>query len=646
MQQRPHFGPSPVWFLVPILVVALGLRIFGLDWDGLSHFHPDERYITWVGSTIEFTGHDRPADVLDTQQSQFNPFYWPAEETTAGIVVPFDQPRNFAYGHLPLYLGVAFTRLLETVAGELLIDAWPLEFDRLTVASRLLTALTDVAAIVLVYRIGRRLFDPWVGVAAAAFLAVTVMHIQLARFFIADTFLTFFVLLTLDRLTSAVAAPDSNRQNFRVAGAAVAAGLAIGSKFSAVVLGFPFLITLILLNGRRFWGTALWTTLLIVLTFALTNPFAIIDFSCPPEAVEIAGQPVTVTHCYLQNVGRESTMVRGSLAFPFVRQYDGTQPIIYPLLNQLNWGLGWPLGLVSFGGLIVACVGYLGRFLRRAANKKEFGVGVVLAWMIPYLLITGTFQVKFMRYWQPLLPLLVVFGGWLLLRGLPARWRAAGIGRAAAVAVWLLTALYAFAFVGLYRQPHPWITASIWLYENAPRESIVAVELWDETLPADLTGRNPAWHPSRFVQLELNWLSRPYERDDEAKLMANLEMIAAADYWIVASNRSYGVVSRLENAYPLSHRVYPKLFDGSLGYELSTSASRSLTVGPFNVLADRFGPAEVQPPPLLVSQFQRSGTWIGPAVDESFTVYDQPLAMVFVNRERLSAAELRHIIGP
>ncbi|MEZ4518990.1 MAG: hypothetical protein R3C44_19935 [Chloroflexota bacterium] len=91
-----------------VLIAAAALRLYGLDWDGFQHHHPDERYITWVATTIEFPVPGTPewADALNPAHSTFNPFRWPEEADSEGIVVLQDQPRDFAYGHLPLYLGV------------------------------------------------------------------------------------------------------------------------------------------------------------------------------------------------------------------------------------------------------------------------------------------------------------------------------------------------------------------------------------------------------------------------------------------------------------------------------------------------------------------------------------------------------------
>ena len=86
---------------------------------------------------------------------------------------------------------------------------------------------------------------------------------------------------------------------------------------------------------------------------------------------------------------------------------------------------------------------------------------IVLAWVVPYLLITGAFDVKFLRYLLPVTPFLVLFGSRMLIAG----WDRLGKGRgarpariavvAAATVVVAGTAFYAFAYTAVYRDEHP-----------------------------------------------------------------------------------------------------------------------------------------------------------------------------------------------
>ena len=165
-----------------------------------------------MATTIEFPspGSLSRAD-WQPETSTFNPFHWPPQAASEGIVVLQDEQRDFAYCHVPLYLGVLATRLVEQIGPALiplLPDGWSLtadvlngagriEFHHLTAVGRALTAMFDVGTVLLTFLLGRRLYGAMVGLWAAALLTLTVLHVQLAHFFASDPYLTFFVMVAL-----------------------------------------------------------------------------------------------------------------------------------------------------------------------------------------------------------------------------------------------------------------------------------------------------------------------------------------------------------------------------------------------------------------------------------------------------------------
>lgn len=653
--------------LLLILALAAFLRLTGLDWDGFQHHHPDERYLTWVATTIE-----APPDLVSAfspRDSTFNPFYWPADVASEGIVVLQDEPRSFAYGHLPLYLGVLATRVVERVSPTLrtlLPKDWFLtrdllngggynEFHHLTAVVRTLTALVDVASVWLVYLLGKQLFGRAVGLLAACFLAINVMHVQLAHFFAVDPYLTFF---TVAAVYSSVRLLDSGSERRYLASlilAAIAIGLAVGSKFSAILLVLPLLAAISLHNdqaapSRR---SAFAVSLIVIaITFAVSNPFAILDWTCEVITPRIAIGPLTVPalnwgSCYLDNVTRQSAMVSGDTSFDFTRQYVGTWRYVYPVLMQLRWGMGYFLGVPAFMGFAWAVARGL-RGLREKANGRQADVTrninhgelVALAWTIPYFLVTGGFFAKFMRYMQPLAPFLMIYAAAILLN-ITRRSR-----RRVAVAVALLgTALYAFAFVSMYAEEHPWNAASRWMYENVSPGALIAGEMWDDPLPSsmDIDGEFHNRHIYQYT--ELTWLSGTYEADDEEKLRRNLNRLAQAEYVTLSSNRGYGVVARLTDYYPLSHTYYQRLFNGDLGFEVVYVTGRSPQLANVAIWPDRFGDTSLEiPGPVRRFLNSYADLKLGKA-DESFTVYDQPMPIILRNRQHLTADEMLQRFG-
>ena len=652
--------------LVVILLSAVTLRLTGLDWDGFQHHHPDERYITWVATTIEFPsiGQITGAAQWRPETSTFNPFHWPPGASSEGIIVLQGEPRDFAYGHVPLYLGVAATRLVEWMAppllrvlpagwsltADVLNGAGRIEFHHLAAVGRFLTALFDAGTVLFIFLLGRRLYGVAVGLLAAALLSVTVLHIQLAHFFTSDPYLTFFVVAAIHFMVAAhgnwsAGSAHERRGKWYFILAAIMVGLAIGSKFTAVLLSLPLLWTAAAIgpsSRRRYW--ALLGIVVAALAFALTNPFAVLDWTCIPSGTGGGESGLSATlsrSCYIQNILTQNAMVSGRADLGFTRQYAGTIPYVYFGEMLVRWGLGPLLGLVALAGLAVS-IWDVARSLRGAPGINEAlqrllrqPVVVVLLWVLPYLLLTGGFYVKFLRYMQPIAPFLILFGAALLwrVRRPSARYALAGM-------VLIGTTLYAVAFVNLYRAEHPWNAASRWIYENVPPGTMILSEQWDDFLPVNLVVDGEQRSRKEYPNAELTWLTFPDATDNEEHLLANLELLADSEYLTVLSNRVYGVVPRLPERYPLSGQYHQLLFDGTLGYELVWVGSRSPRLWNVELQADTFSWPGLRPP-MAVSEYLNRSRSISPGrADESFIVYDQPLTMIFRNTGRLSAEDM------
>lgn len=651
-----------------ILLIAAALRFTALDWDDYQHYHPDERYITWIATTIEIASSPAGKPFWDPAGSTFNPFYWPENAASEGIEVLQGQPRSFAYGHLPLYLGVAATRLAEWVGPglsrlfpdsfftrDILNTAGLIEFRHLTAVARALTALVDVGTVLLVFWIGKQLFGSPAGLLAAAFLALNVMHIQLAHFFIVDPYLTFFTVAAVGSMVAATRPGAEKPSTGWLVVAAVSIGLAMGSKFSAALLILPLTLALWMgpqVSRRRFLLSLLGLGLLAGITFVVTNPYAVLDWSCsailPARTLGPLRFPaVDFRSCYLENIVRQGLMVQGDLDAPFARQYDGTWPYLYFIEMQLRWGMGLPLGIAAFigfgwavwrGGRAIwqrAQAWRQGERGKRWADYLPAGEWILLAWTIPYFLTTGNFYAKFMRYMQPLTPFLMIYAAGMLFSWRRPWWR-----RLAISGILLFTALYAVAFSNLYDQEHPWKVASTWIFDNLPPGAVIVSELWDQGLPTSMDVDGVYRSRFDYDLQELTWLDKVDAGDNWENLTGQLQQLADADLAVIASNRVYSVVPRQSDRYPLAGQYHQLLFNGDLGYELVFVVGRSPQLGEIHLWADRFGGSGVTPPAEVVDYLAATPRInLGPA-DESFLVYDQPLVMLFRNTGQLTVAEM------
>ncbi len=669
--------------LAVILLVALTLRLVGIDWDGLYHLHPDERYIVWVGTTIEIP--DSWETALDPELSTINPFRWPPDARSEGIIVEQGKVRSFAYGHWPLYLGVMTTHWLDslgnagwaeqvpadwTLVRDLLNLPGRIEYHHLTLVGRALAALFDTLTVLLVFALARRLYGDAAGLLAAALVALAVLHVQNAHFYVTDPFLAAAV-------TAAVYWMVRRAQGGRIRDTIVAglfAGLAVGAKFSAIMLLFPLVVAVLVRHrpagraatdrdgriGRliRRAGPSLLEAvgalLVSVAVFAITNPFALLDQSCTARlsggVVPIIGlriPSITVGSCYLENIGTQNAMVRGSSRIPFTFQYIGTPPYLYFLDQMFRWGLGPAWTLIGLAGLAWG----LGRVWQPGRRPAEL---VLLAWAVPFLLVTGSFQVKFLRYLLPLTPFLAVLAAGMLA-GLGqvrsdklapvVRWFVGRSGRVVLGSlVVILSLLWSVAFVSMYRvAEHPWVAASRWILSNVPAGSTLATEHWDHALPLSLRAEDWSGSTPRYWGKELVWYNVEdlgKLAEDRVKLEDAMLQVAGSDFVILASNRLYGVIPRLPERYPEAGVYYRLLFNGELGFELVHWSVRYPVLGPLALLDDPFSRPQLAAPVHLAEWRPDGLAWNLGTADESFTVYDHPLVLIFENRQQLTAEEL------
>src|SRR5690606_10196891 len=117
--------------------------------------------------------------------------------------------------------------------------------------------------------------------------------------------------------------------------------------------------------------------------------------------------------------------------------------------QQVQWGLGWALGLVAAAGTLYAIFEMLRSLFRFVATWIALGRRngtlrwlsdaqmanlVVWSWVLPYFGITGAFLAKFNRYMSPVLPFVLLWGAWLIV----VLWRAGARGEGR-VAAWQTT---------------------------------------------------------------------------------------------------------------------------------------------------------------------------------------------------------------
>ena len=289
---KSKLGFSTWKILALVLLLALVLRLWGIDWDQGGLFHPDERAFLSQVYDLEFPEGDEWSNVFDPDESTLN-------------------PGSFNWGSLPHYA-------LKSVHYLVAPYKWMSIFD-LRYAGRALSAVSDTFTVLLVFMIGRTVFSSRVGLLAALLSAIAVQQIQLSHFFAVDTFMTTFIVATI--FYSIRVAKEGRRSDTVLA--AVMFAMAVATKFSVLPLGlalvFAHLIFATSRKGDRYdssgvaaseasnqrritYQNLLITAVVFFVVLIVVQPYMFIDFKT-----------------YVDNISTQGQMVRREVDFPFTR---------------------------------------------------------------------------------------------------------------------------------------------------------------------------------------------------------------------------------------------------------------------------------------------------------------------------------------
>ncbi len=532
-------GRPIVFFLITaILILGAIFRFTGVNWDAFTHLHPDERFLTLVTDRLE-----RPGSLLTylrTSESPLNPY-----NKGEGFYV---------YGNFPMtatfYAGAAaeWLRLAACPVGSQSI--WCTNdltgYNGVHLVGRVLSGLLDLVSVLFTFFIGRRLFGRAAGLLAAFFLATAVMAIQQSHFYTMDNWAAALTTITL--FAAVRASEDGGRFRWWLV-FGLFLGLTMASRINvaplALMAGAAGLIWLVrafrqsqtgekvaetgrpaasfwrYVRGRDGWFNlqliivgGMTAALVSIVVFRLAMPYAFADSQIARQSYleETGREPgffrvalqsiVGLNPRWLSNMEEIQRLQAPEAAFPPALQWVNRTPILFPLTNMVLYGMGPLAGLLAWIGLAVAA-------WRIARGRPDWlRLLIPAGWTAFYFLFIGTRWVKSVRYFLPIYPTLFILAGWFLVfayRQVQARrvapedarpqgllpntvpgWGVVLLGTAAVVT----SALWANAFVEIYRQPLTRVAASDWIYEHVPSAATVLYRAGgvDRQLQLPLTG--------------------------------------------------------------------------------------------------------------------------------------------------------------
>ena len=699
---RRLWGPN---FLLPaLLIAALALRLYGIDWDQGHGFHPDERsfylraddmfrvlteapgHETWLAQWPEMrAGLPDIGTALSAEHSPLNPHWFPLGSSLIYALV-----------------------LIRSVA-ELFTDWGAMD---MRFAGRTLAALADTASVFLVFAIGRRMYGRWTGLLAAALTAFAVIHIQHAHFYRPEPFTA---LTSLAALWAMLRLMDTARMRD-----AALLGLLVGLAMAPKVSVAPILAPLALVflwtwkdqSGGRWTDLTVWSAvrfapavllagLLALAAFFITTPYAFLDFSA-----------------FVSDIRAQTEMAREAGHWPFTWQYADAPAFWYQIRQTSVWGLGLPLGVVAW-----VAAPFTAWMAWRGSVTQRFDL-LLLAWAVPAFVFLELFEVKFLRYVFPLMPFYVLMGARILVcfiewaqqsrshisgdvpappddapfseewhatpptigddlifdeplfgddapfseewhatpptggivvsatgrpvepdapaGHLPSRWqRFADRVRRYAYPVSVAALVIVVASTVLYA------LAFSGIYSR-PHTAVTAAAWINANVPpgASIINGGSFWD-ERIPDLGRYdvWTFAAYHPDgDHSKIPDLVGRLSSSDYIVFYSNRAYGSVARLPDEYPQSSAFLHLLFAGDLGYRLERSFSSYPSLAGFELRDDPYGRAGLPAPPGVGGGLPETRSGFGLNLgyaDENVIAYDRPQALVFRNADRLTSSEIK-----
>lgn len=433
------------WLLFAICLLALLLRAWGLDFGLPSLYHPDEPTYVVIAQHMIKTG-------------DLNPHF-------------FNYPTLFFYIHALAYLPYFLMGKLLGVFHSVADIPYPVvhalgvgttDMPSTFMLGRWLTVLFGVGMVVLVYLVGKRLFDkPGVGLLAALLTAVSPANVVNSRFITPNIMLSFFGVLAL--LGAALVLRRGDTRYYVLAG--LGAGLPASIKYNGALIIVTLAAAHFLREGPR--GLKDWriymAPLLAAALFFATTPFAILDSAKFLNDIRQEAQHYSTAHFGMEG-------------------------------DALNWYIDY---LWTVEGLIIvpAVLGMLRGLISRSKPLIMLSVFPVI-----YFIFISTFVVRNDRTVMPLLPFLALLGSSFLFYLLDSPGPALPLARRAvtgfAVAVMILSVTYPLVQTALRSEQSQLGVASRndardWLNRTLPPGARVAVEAYGPVI--DDKRFNVAW---------------------------------------------------------------------------------------------------------------------------------------------------------
>jgi len=403
----------------------------------------------------------------------------------------------------------------------------PMDFtlEQVLLISRLLSALMGALTILVVYRIGKRLFSEAMGLAAAAFFSLSFVHILYSHQIVLDVPMTLFYALTI--LFCARIYQDGKWSAYLAA--AFFAGLATATKYNAVFVVLSILAAHVAVKKRAsksvlrilFDPKLLAAAGMSVVGFVVGHPYAFLWARSFVQSTRTLAKLVHDTEWYLVLIKPETIL--GKIA-----EWKYVKGVVNVFSAE-----GWLLVVLVVVGLVWVFV------------KRRKGAGfIALSGLIYFLGALGFIGFSRLRDLSTLAVFLSLFAAFGLagiaeaLRSTPGKRTAFTV---LAVAVFLVLGARTFGRVFVLAGDDTTAIAERWVRRNLPPGSVIGREWFTPELAEPTPGFEVA--------------TRPYLIYEDFPSLDKLD-------YVMAGSASYGFFYQYARFYPKQVAVYESLETG------------------------------------------------------------------------------------
>ena len=574
-----------IFFSTVILILT---RFYGLDWGLPYPMHPDERNMVVAITQMNCQNNQFPS-CLD--------------------------PKFYAYGQLPLFIGLILSRLMQWFDTKSFNDY--LLFENVVLALRFLSATASVLTVFILSLMLRLLEGKSRKLQIVHILLMTFVpvFIQFAHFGTTESLLQLYIVALL--YISILWLYERIKDNVFIFMTGLLLGFALATKVSSLMFtSIPLTVLLIkIIADRKISQAGLYFLYLVkigiicAVTFIVFSPFNIISFDS-----------------FIHSINYESEVGLGEYKAFYTRQFEHTLPIVFQFINIFPYALGWPFFLFSIIGFSLLPYNKHYNFLR-----------------IIFILIfvpNAIMYAKWTRFIAPVYPILMVFSVAVIVRVIillsSYRGRLNLLAKVFTVLLIFIMILKGVAFTTIYFEPDVRFKAAVYIYEKIEKDAVVLSEtanVVDIPMPNKLIATEIA-NLNNISPISFNF----YELHHETNLNQDLsEILQKVDYIFVPSRRIFfnHTCYRFKDGNPIKYQV--GFFDGYTESNCGELAKAYPQLQEYYNMLFESGKyekiAEFSSYPRIEIFGNKLVEFNDESAEETFTVFDHPVIRIYKRKE-------------